>query len=86
MFGKMLCDGLMEIVEMYCEIGDVCGLGVMIVIELFENGDFGKLNVVLIVDIVICVCEKGLILFFCGFYYNILCIFVLFIIEVLQIW
>lgn len=69
------------IVEKYLEIGDVCGLGVMIVIELFEDGDYNKLDVKFIVEIVVCVCDKGLIFFFCGLYYNVLCIFVLFIIE-----
>lgn len=84
-FGDILCQGLLVIVEDYLEIGDVCGLGVMIVIELFEEGDCSRLNVRLMVDIVVCVCDKGLILFFCGLYYNVLCILVLLIIEEVQI-
>lgn len=61
-------------------IGDVCGLGLMVVIELFEGGDIYKLVVELVSKIVVCVCEKGLILFFCGIYYNVICFFMFVII------
>ncbi len=42
----------MEIAETHREIGDVRGLGAMIAIELFENGDPGKPNATLTADIV----------------------------------
>ncbi len=42
----------MEIAETHREIGDVRGLGAMIAIELFENGDPGKPNAALTADIV----------------------------------
>lgn len=74
-------DGLLAIVEKYSEIGDVRGLGAMIVIELFEDGDYNKSDVKFIVEIVVRVRDKGLIFFFCGSYYNVLRIFVSFIIE-----
>lgn len=50
--GNTLRDGLMEIAETHREIGDVRGLGAMIAIELFENGDPGKPNAALTADIV----------------------------------
>ncbi|EAO6766275.1 4-aminobutyrate--2-oxoglutarate transaminase [Salmonella enterica] len=74
--GKTLRDGLMEIAETHREIGDVRGLGAMIAIELFENGDPGKPNATLTADIVARARDKGLILLSCGPYYNILRILV----------
>lgn len=83
--GKTLRDGLMEIAETHREIGDVRGLGAMIAIELFENGDPGKPNAALTADIVTRAREKGLILLSCGPYYNILRILVPLTIEASQI-
>lgn len=83
--GKTLRDGLMEIAETHREIGDVRGLGAMIAIELFENGDPGKPNATLTADIVARAREKGLILLSCGPYYNILRILVPLTIEASQI-
>lgn len=83
--GKTLRDGLMEIAETHREIGDVRGLGAMIAIELFENGDPGKPNAALTADIVARAREKGLILLSCGPYYNILRILVPLTIEASQI-
>ncbi|EDW3445063.1 4-aminobutyrate--2-oxoglutarate transaminase [Salmonella enterica] len=83
--GNTLRDGLMEIAETHREIGDVRGLGAMIAIELFENGDPGKPNATLTADIVARAREKGLILLSCGSYYNILRILVPLTIEALQI-
>ncbi|WP_122070639.1 4-aminobutyrate--2-oxoglutarate transaminase [Salmonella enterica] len=83
--GKTLRDGLMEIAETHREIGDVRGLGAMIAIELFENGDPGKPNTALTADIVARAREKGLILLSCGPYYNILRILVPLTIEASQI-
>lgn len=75
----------MEIAETHREIGDVRGLGAMIAIELFENGDPGKPNAALTADIVARAREKGLILLSCGPYYNILRILVPLTIEASQI-
>lgn len=83
--GNTLRDGLMEIAETHREIGDVRGLGAMIAIELFENGDPGKPNAALTADIVTRTREKGLILLSCGPYYNILRILVPLTIEASQI-
>ncbi|HFV9819874.1 TPA: 4-aminobutyrate--2-oxoglutarate transaminase [Salmonella enterica subsp. enterica serovar Orientalis] len=83
--GNTLRDGLMEIAETHREIGDVRGLGAMIAIELFENGDPGKPNATLTADIVARAREKGLILLSCGSYYNILRILVPLTIEASQI-
>ncbi|EHC53623.1 aminotransferase [Salmonella enterica subsp. enterica serovar Inverness str. R8-3668] len=83
--GNTLRDGLMEIAETHREIGDVRGLGAMIAIELFENGDPGKPNAALTADIVARAREKGLILLSCGPYYNILRILVPLTIEASQI-
>ncbi|EJU1546269.1 4-aminobutyrate--2-oxoglutarate transaminase [Salmonella enterica] len=83
--GNTLRDGLMEIAETHREIGDVRGLGAMIAIELFENGDPGKPNAALTADIVTRAREKGLILLSCGPYYNILRILVPLTIEASQI-
>ncbi|EAP9801897.1 4-aminobutyrate--2-oxoglutarate transaminase [Salmonella enterica] len=83
--GNTLRDGLMEIAETHREIGDVRGLGAMIAIELFENGDPGKPNATLTADIVARAREKGLILLSCGPYYNILHILVPLTIEASQI-
>ncbi|ELS9901458.1 4-aminobutyrate--2-oxoglutarate transaminase [Salmonella enterica] len=83
--GKTLRDGLMEIAETHREIGDVRGLGAMIAIELFENGDPGKPNATLTADIVARARDKGLILLSCGPYYNILRILVPLTIEASQI-
>ncbi|AXD27982.1 4-aminobutyrate--2-oxoglutarate transaminase [Salmonella enterica] len=83
--GKTLRDGLMEIAETHREIGDVRGLGAMIAIELFENGDPGKPNATLTADIVARARDKGLILLSCGPYYNILRILVPLTIDASQI-
>ncbi|ENB5924084.1 4-aminobutyrate--2-oxoglutarate transaminase [Salmonella enterica subsp. enterica] len=83
--GKTLRDGLMEIAETHREIGDVRGLGAMIAIELFENGDPGKPNATLTADIVARARDKGLILLSCGPNYNILRILVPLTIEASQI-
>ncbi|NBA69283.1 4-aminobutyrate--2-oxoglutarate transaminase [Salmonella enterica subsp. arizonae serovar 41:z4,z23:-] len=83
--GKTLRDGLMEIAETHREIGNVRGLGAMIAIELFENGDPGKPNATLTADIVARARDKGLILLSCGPYYNILRILVPLTIDASQI-
>lgn len=74
--GQKLKEGLLTIAETHREIGDVRGLGAMIAIELFENGDVHKPNAKLTADVVARARDKGLILLSCGPYYNVLRILV----------
>lgn len=74
--GQKLKEGLLSIAETHREIGDVRGLGAMIAIELFENGDVHKPNAKLTADVVAKARDKGLILLSCGPYYNVLRILV----------
>ncbi|MFP1528277.1 aminotransferase class III-fold pyridoxal phosphate-dependent enzyme [Escherichia coli] len=50
--GQKLKDGLLAIAEKHPEIGDVRGLGVIIAIELFEDGDHSKPDAKLTAEIV----------------------------------
>ena len=70
--GNTLRNGLLAIAETHREIGDVRGLGAMIAIELFEDGDRHKPNAKLTAEIVARARDKGLILLSCGPYYNVL--------------
>ncbi len=70
--GQKLKDGLLAIAEKHPEIGDVRGLGAMIAIELFEDGDHSKPDAKLTAEIVARARDKGLILLSCGPYYNVL--------------
>ncbi len=54
------------------EIGEVRGLGAMIAIELFEDGDHARPAAALTSQIVARARDKGLILLSCGTYYNVL--------------
>ena len=83
--GDKLRKGLLNIAETHREIGDVRGLGAMIAIELFEEGDHSKPNAKLTADIVARARDKGLILLSCGPYYNVLRILVPLTIEDAQI-
>ena len=83
--GDTLRQGLLAIGEEHPEIGDVRGLGAMIAIELFEEGDRSKPNARLTADIVARARDKGLILLSCGPYYNVLRILVPLTIEEAQI-
>lgn len=74
--GQKLKEGLLSIAETHREIGDVRGLGAMIAIELFEDGDVHKTNAKLTADVVAKARDKGLILLSCGPYYNVLRILV----------
>ncbi|MET5330659.1 aminotransferase class III-fold pyridoxal phosphate-dependent enzyme [Klebsiella variicola] len=79
------CAAALAIAEEHPEIGDVRGLGAMIAIELFEEGDRSKPNARLTADIVARARDKGLILLSCGPYYNVLRILVPLTIEEAQI-
>ncbi|HBZ3237480.1 TPA: aminotransferase class III-fold pyridoxal phosphate-dependent enzyme, partial [Klebsiella pneumoniae] len=83
--GTTLRQGLLAIAEDHPEIGDVRGLGAMIAIELFEEGDRSRPNARLTADIVARARDKGLILLSCGPYYNVLRILVPLTIEEAQI-
>lgn len=83
--GDTLRQGLLAIAEDHPEIGDVRGLGAMIAIELFEEGDHSRPNARLTADIVARARDKGLILLSCGPYYNVLRILVPLTIEEAQI-
>ncbi len=83
--GQKLKDGLLAIAEKHTEIGDVRGLGAMIAIELFEDGDHSKPDAKLTAEIVARARDKGLILLSCGPYYNVLRILVPLTIEDAQI-
>ena len=83
--GDTLRQGLLAIAEDHPEIGDVRGLGAMIAIELFEEGDRSRPNARLTADIVARARDKGLILLSCGPYYNVLRILVPLTIEEAQI-
>ncbi|HHV5841989.1 TPA: aminotransferase class III-fold pyridoxal phosphate-dependent enzyme [Klebsiella pneumoniae] len=82
---NILRQGLLAIAEDHPEIGDVRGLGAMIAIELFEEGDRSRPNARLTADIVARARDKGLILLSCGPYYNVLRILVPLTIEEAQI-
>ena len=83
--GQTLREGLLAIAETHREIGDVRGLGAMIAIELFEDGDHTKPDAKLTAEIVARARDKGLILLSCGPYYNVLRILVPLTIEDAQI-
>lgn len=83
--GDTLRQGLLAIAEDHPEIGDVRGLGAMIAIELFEEGDHSRPNARLTADIIARARDKGLILLSCGPYYNVLRILVPLTIEEAQI-
>ena len=70
--GEKLKAGLREIAAKHKVIGDVRGLGSMVAIELFENGDHDKPAAELVGKIVARAREKGLILLSCGTYYNVI--------------
>ncbi|HCJ30436.1 MAG TPA: 4-aminobutyrate--2-oxoglutarate transaminase, partial [Pseudomonas sp.] len=69
---EKLTAGLEVIQARHKEIGEVRGLGAMIAIELFEDGDHSRPAAALTSQIVARAREKGLILLSCGTYYNVL--------------
>ncbi len=69
---ERLTTGLKAIQAKHKEIGEVRGLGAMIAIELFEDGDHARPAAALTSQIVARARDKGLILLSCGTYYNVL--------------
>jgi 5-aminovalerate/4-aminobutyrate aminotransferase len=70
--GERLKAGLRQIQQKHPVIGDVRGLGSMIAIELFEDGNTHKPAAELVGKIVARARDKGLILLSCGTYYNVI--------------
>jgi 5-aminovalerate/4-aminobutyrate aminotransferase len=73
---ERLTGRLRDIQAKYPVIGDVRGLGAMIAVELFEEGDSHKPNAAAVSQVVTKAREKGLILLSCGTYGNVLRILV----------
>ncbi|MCQ4348914.1 4-aminobutyrate--2-oxoglutarate transaminase [Pseudomonas stutzeri] len=74
--GERLKAGLREIQARHKAVGDVRGLGAMIAVELFRDGDPHQPDAELVAQVVARARDKGLILLSCGPYYNVLRILV----------
>lgn len=74
--GERLKAGLRDIQAKHKAIGDVRGLGAMVAIELFQDGDVHRPHAELAAQVVARARDKGLILLSCGPYYNVLRILV----------
>lgn len=74
--GAHLVRGLLAIAEKEAAIGDVRGLGAMVAIELFENGDPTRPDAALTKRVVTEAARRGLILLSCGIYGNVIRILV----------
>jgi len=74
--GAHLVKGLRAIAETEKSIGDVRGLGAMVAIELFENGDLARPDAALTKRVVAEAARRGLILLSCGTYGNVIRILV----------
>jgi len=70
--GETLKNRLRELAKKHKVIGDVRGLGAMVAMELFENGDLGKPDAALAGKLVERARDKGLILLSCGVYGNVI--------------
>jgi len=69
--GHRLMGGLRRIAEKHRTIGDVRGLGAMVAIELFEDGDLAKPDAELTRRITAEALHRGLVLLSCGTYGNV---------------
>lgn len=74
--GAMLIAGLQAIAASVPAIGDVRGLGAMVAIELFENGNLARPDAALTARVVAEAQRRGLILLSCGTYGNVIRILV----------
>lgn len=74
--GALLVRGLKDIVAKVPAIGDVRGLGALVAIELFENGDLSRPDAVLTKQVVAEAARRGLILLSCGTHGNVIRILV----------
>lgn len=69
--GKVMLDRLNNLAQRYNTIGEVRGLGAMVAIELFKDGDRDQPDAQLAADILARARDKGLILLSCGTYGNV---------------
>ena len=74
--GARLISGLQRIAAAQPAIGDVRGLGAMVAIELFENGNLARPDAELTKRVVAEAAQRGLILLSCGTYGNVIRILV----------
>ena len=70
--GETIRAALREVQDKHPVIGDVRGLGAMVAIELFKDGDAQQPHAELVSQVVARAREKGLILLSCGSYYNVI--------------
>ncbi len=70
--GETIKAALGEVQSKHPVIGDVRGLGAMVAMELFKDGDPHQPNAELVSQVVVRAREKGLILLSCGSYYNVI--------------
>jgi len=69
--GKAMTDRLNKIAQRHNAIGEVRGLGAMVAVELFKDGDHSQPDAKLAADILALARDKGLILLSCGTYGNV---------------
>lgn len=70
--GALLVKGLQDIAARHRCIGDVRGLGAMVAIELFKNGDVHQPDAELTKRVAAEAAKRGLILLTCGVYANVI--------------
>jgi 4-aminobutyrate aminotransferase / (S)-3-amino-2-methylpropionate transaminase / 5-aminovalerate transaminase len=74
--GERLVGGLRRIADKQPAIGDVRGLGAMVAIELFENGNLARPDAELTKRVISEAAKRGLILLYCGTHGNVIRILV----------
>lgn len=74
--GARLMSGLQDIASRHATVGDVRGLGAMVAIELFKNGDLHQPDADRVKRIVTEAAQRGLVLLSCGVYGNVIRILV----------
>jgi 4-aminobutyrate aminotransferase/(S)-3-amino-2-methylpropionate transaminase len=74
--GARLVSGLKDIASRHATIGDVRGLGAMVAIELFKNGDLHQPDADRVKRVVTEAAQRGLVLLSCGVYGNVIRILV----------
>ncbi|WP_338416456.1 4-aminobutyrate--2-oxoglutarate transaminase [uncultured Sphaerotilus sp.] len=74
--GARLVAGLQDIASRNASIGDVRGLGAMVAIELFKNGDLHQPDADRVKRVVTEAAQRGLVLLSCGVYGNVIRILV----------
>jgi 4-aminobutyrate aminotransferase/(S)-3-amino-2-methylpropionate transaminase len=74
--GKRLIAGMQQIAARHRAVGDVRGLGSMVAMEMFKDGDSHKPDAELTQKVVVEAAKRGLLLLSCGSYANILRIMV----------